>query len=342
MSFNTSTRQNFTTLPKQNYSAGNRLYFELPPVGLLSRLFLVVKGTMTLAPGTGSIALSDRLAYNLIKRIKILANSGTAIYDVSGFGTYIVNHFQRIGTAPDKTIVDRTIGTEVYSAPIQTGDNAWIMGLEIPIAMDENSLLGMILLQNNATQLVLEVEFNAAGGANNLIAPIVLTGNATASFVGTTEVMMEYFTVPKEKKDYPPINVIHQWLEQQDAITSTGENVKSLIKGNTFMRLVHYLTLVNALDTTDVSKLKIVYNQSETPYQISKEAQLFLQRKRYGMDLPKGVFCHDYAMTPSSRDFINSANVTEFQSIIDIASGATVTAGQSFINTLSEQLIMMG
>jgi hypothetical protein len=111
------------------------------------------------------------------------------------------------------------------------------------------------------------------------------------------------------------------------------------------MRLAHYLTLGNALNTADVDKLRILYNQAEVPYTVDKLSQLFLQRNRYGMDLPKGTFVHDWYYSNglvglgNSRDFINSANVTEFQSEVVIASGTTVTAGQSFVNTLTEQLI---
>jgi hypothetical protein len=94
-----------------------------------------------------------------------------------------------------------------------------------------------------------------------------------------------------------------------------------------------------------VDKLRILYNSSEEPYTIDKNIQLMLQMSRYGMCLPIGTFVHDWnyagglvGLSPS-RDFINSANVTEFQSVLEIASGTTMTAGQCFINTLSEKLI---
>jgi hypothetical protein len=43
----------------------------------------------------------------------------------------------------------------------------------------------------------------------------------------------------------------------------------------------------------------------------------------------------------NSRDFINSANVTEFQSVLEIASGTSMTSGQCFVNTLAEKLIQI-
>lgn len=342
-----NTRQNFTELPKQSVVEGGRLYFTLPKVGLLSRLFLRVEGTCTTVDGSGSLALSDRGVWNFIKRIRLIANSGASIFDVSGYGTYLINTLSKMGVDPDSIgDIDRGARTEVFAAPI-TADaaNAWKFGLEIPIAINDRDPIGLILLQNNATQLVLEVEFNNCGGANNLVAPVVLTGNATAVFSGTCGVMMEYFTTPRNAADYPPINIIHQWLENQDAIPGVGAFTKSLLRGDTYMKMIHSVTLAGALNTTDVDKLRILYNQSEVPYNIDKMSQLMLQRSRYGKDLHKGCFVHDWYYSSglpnlgTSRDFINSANVTEFQSEVTINSGATATAGTSWLNTITEKLI---
>lgn len=348
MSFIDATRQNFTQLPAQAYTNEGRLYFDLPKVGLLSRLFLTVKGTMTVTPGTGSATLGERKAFNMIKRIRLIANSGASIFDVSGYGTYLINNVLRKANEIKDSVVDEGIDAEVYGAGVASGANAWKFGLEIPIAINERDPIGLVLLQNNATQLTLEIEFNPVYGANAVIAPIVVTGDAVASFAGNVGVMMEYFTVPRTKEDYPALNVVHQWLEQQDAIASAGAWNKALLRGNTYMRMIHYVTLNNALNTTDVDKLRVLYNQSEVPYTIDKLPQLFLQRSRYGKDLPKGTFVHDWYMSSgqvglgTSRDFINSANVTEFQSEVTLASGASVPAGSSFINTITEQLIKIG
>jgi hypothetical protein len=345
MSFIDVTRQNITEIPSQNFTSGGRLYFTLPKTGLLSSLYLSLEGVMTVTHGTGTAVLSERAPWNLIKRIRLIANSGTSIYDVSGFGTYLINNTLRQGYAPDKNPYDRGINADVFSAAAAAGANTWKLGLKIPIAINERDPLGLILLQNDSTQMVLEIDFNNEYGANDVIAPIVVTGNDTAAFVGKVNLTMEYFTVPQDTKQYPPLTVIHQWLEQQDSLTAAGAVTKTLQRGNTYMRLMHSLTLGNKLETTAVDKLRILYNGAEVPYTINKLSQLLVQRNRYGMDLPKGTFLHDWYYSNgivglgNSRDFINSANVTEFQSEVNINSGATVTAGTSFLTTITEQLI---
>lgn len=347
MSFNEATRQNFTELPAQSYVAGGRLYFPLPKAGLLSRLFVKLVGTMTVTLGTGTATVSEK-PYNLIKRIRLIANSGTAIYDVSGYGTYLINNLLRSNQSPDKSVYDRGYLSEVYNCPVADGANAWKMALELPIAMNVRDPIGLIMLQNDSTNLTLEIEFNSEYGLlNNDIYSIVVTGNTTASFSGKVGVMMEYFNVPKDKNDYPPLNMIHQWLENRDALPGTGAFVKQLQRGNIYQRIIHAIQLGNLLDTIDVDKFRILYNQSEVPYTVDKLSQLFLQRSRYGMDLPKGCFVHDFTYSTgevglgNARDYINSANVTELQSEVTINSAATVTAGQSFLTTISEQLIRL-
>jgi hypothetical protein len=345
MGFREATRQNITSLPSQTITEGGRLYFRLPKVGLLSKLILTIQATIDNTAGTGHATQSERGPWNLIKRIKLVANSGASIYDVSGYGTYVINNLLKKASAPNISVIDRTLAASTYSFPATDGDGTMLFNLEIPIAINDRDPIGLLLLQNNATEMVLEVEFNSAGGANAVVAPYVLTGTATSAFsAGTCGVAMEYFTVPRRAEDYPALNVIHQWLEQQDTVTGTGAFTKSLLRGNTYMRLAHYLTLNSALDQADVDKLRILYNQSEVPYTIDRVPQLFLQKMRYGMDLPKGTFVHDWYYSngiPSlgdSRDFINSANITEFQSEVTIGSGATVT-GNCYLNTLTEQLI---
>lgn len=345
MSFQQATRQNFTELPAQPFVSGGRLYFELPKVGLLSRLILQLSGVMTVTLSGGTAAISERLAYNLIKRVRLIANSGASIFDVSGYGTYAINRLLRYDSSPQDSLIDHGTKALAYQAGVTAGANNWNFGLEIPIAVNERDPLGLILLQNQASQLVLEIEFNSEYSLDAMLAPVLVTGAATASFVGKVGAMMEYFTVPRNVEDYPALNVIHQWIEQRDSVTSVGAWTKNLQRGNTYQRIVHALTVNKALNSAAVEKLRLIYNQAETPYNVNALTQAFLQRSRYGSDLPKGMFVHDFTMSnglPSlgnARDFIRSAGVTEFQSEVTIASGTSMTAGQCFIDTLTEQLI---
>ena len=349
MSFIQATRQNIAELPTQTYAAGSTKYsFVLPKVGLLSRLFLTIAGTMTTTAGTGSVALSQFTGYNLIKRIRVLANSGSSIYDVSGYGTYVINRLSARQSVLTDSLFDATTDALVYAAPVAEGANTWKLGLEIPIALNDRDPVGLVMLQNNQTQIVVEIELNAAYSTNSEYAPVLVTGNATAAFsAGTIGLSMEYFTVPRDKNDLPAINVIHQYTEESLAISSAGVQNISLLRGNTYVQLIHYAVLAGTLNSAAIERLRILYNQSEVPYNVNNQVQMLLQRKRYGSDLPLGTFVHDWYMSNgmpnlgNSRDFINSSSVTEFQSELTIASGTTVTAGTSRIATIKRQLIQI-
>jgi hypothetical protein len=337
-------------LPSQTVTEGGRLYFRLPAVGLLAKLYLFFSGVVTVTEGaSGTFAASDRGIFNLIKRVKVIANGATSIIDVSGYGLFSVNNLMRYAHRKNNTLIsDATMLAQVYSAALAAGDNTWQFGLEIPIAINDRDPVGLLMLQNSSTEVILEIEFNEVDGANNLVAPVVITGDDTAVLKsGTMSVAMEYFTLPRDKAEYPALNVVHQWVEVQKSINSVGANQIDLQRGDTYMRLIHNLTINNALNTAAVDRLKIAYNTSETPYVVDKAIQLMMQLSRYGAAMPIGTFVHDWAYSSglvglsNSRDFINSANVTEFQSVLEIASGTSMTSGQCFVNTLAEKLIQI-
>jgi hypothetical protein len=348
MSFQSATRQNITMLPSQVYSKEGKFVFTLPKVGLASRLFLMVKGTMTVTPGTGSASLSTKTGFNLIKRVRVLANSGASVFDVSGYGTYLINRVSKEHRPVIDSIADGGTDSLVYAAGVASGANAWRLGLEIPIAVNERDPVGLILLQNNASQITVEVEMNPEIGATDDGAAVKVTGDATAEFTnGSVMLGMEYFTVPRAKEDYPALNYLHQYLEESLSLNAAGVQTISLQRGNTYLSLMHYVIISGALNSAAVEKLRILYNQSENPYNLDAQLQLMLQRERYGSDLPIGTFIHDWyysnGMTNlgNSRDMLNSANVTEFQSEITIASGTSVTPGTSKIATIKRQLIQI-
>ena len=348
MSFQIATRQNITELPAQTYDT-QRKTFVLPKVGLLSRLFLTFKGTYTMTLGGGSAAVSQFTAYNLIKRIRVLANSGASIFDVTGYGAYLINRIQARHSILTDSLFDSGGDANVFSAPVAGGANAWLMGLEIPIAINEKDPVGLILLQNNSTTITVEIEFNSEYGLADDGSTAVLTTGAAAGVItaGTVGLSMEYFTVPRLPADYPALNVIHQYLEENMPFSATGAQIVTLQRGNTYLQLIHVLTCANLLNTAAVDRLRILYNQSEVPYNVVKSVQSLLQRKRYGSDLPVGTFVHDWYMSNgipnlgNSRDFINSAAVTEFQSEVTVATGTTVTAGQTSLRTIKRQLVQI-
>jgi hypothetical protein len=347
MSFLTATRQNITELPAQAYD-GNKKTFVLPKVGLLSRLFLTFTGTNTVTLGGGTAAVSQFTAYNLIKRIRVLANSGASIFDVTGYGAYVINLLGGKQATMIDSLYDAGTDALVYAAPVAAGANTWQMGLEIPIAINERDPIGLVLLQNNSTTITVEVEFNTLYGlADDGSVAVLVTGAAVAAMTAATVgLSMEYFTVPRSQEDYPALNVVHQYLEEQLTFAATGPQIVTLQRGNTYLQLIHMLTCNTAINSAAVERLRILYNQSEVPYNVPARVQSLLQRKRYGSDLPKGVFVHDWYMSNgcpnlgNSRDFINSAAVTEFQSEVTVAAGTTVT-GTTNLRTIKRQLIQI-
>ncbi|MGI8403367.1 MAG: hypothetical protein ACR2OE_01110, partial [Thermomicrobiales bacterium] len=238
MGFNEETRQNIrsagTTLP---FISGGVSTLPIPQVGYLARLHLHFTGTMTITPGTGTVALSEKGPWNLFRKLRYQIGSGTELYNVSGFGSHLVDACSRLAYVPEDGRVNAPYASEIYSAPVVSGPNVWEFGLTIPIVPNERDIMGLILLQSEGTVTQLLAEWQSEAGPTTDY-PIVATGNATASMAGNLSVYLETFTVPGDVTNQPPLTKIHQILERVDPIFATGDNSIKLIKENVYLRLI--------------------------------------------------------------------------------------------------------
>ena len=349
MSFETATRQNLRPINQMDYIAGGIQVQSLPRVGYLARIHLHFSGTNTVTVGTGTAALSAKGPWNIWNRIRLQANQGTDIWNVTGYGSFLMDLLSFWRRQPDLS-PDRSesyASTYVYSAGVANGANTWEFGLTIPIVPNERDMAGIVLLQSEMLTAQLRLEYNQLYGAT-FDFPVVTTGNATAALTNaTTYPEIEIFTVPADPADQPPLTTLHQTLELQQSVASTGDNVVNLLRANTYMKIIHYLALNGALDTADITRGQFRYNNSEVPYDLTIRHQLQQQRRRYGTDLPVGTWVWDFfnqGLTNfgGGRDFVDGSSVAELQSILTIASGATLGSGNNWINTITEQLVNIG
>lgn len=344
MSFQDATRQNRRSIGTIAFNGGQRASLDLPQTGILANLIVRVAGTLTITNGTGGATLNAvemGKPYGLIDRLHLTANSGTEIVNVTGKGLYLRNLIDKNNylDLAASVLPEAVTGNPVYQFGTAAGTNTVEFTLKIPVAVNERDTLGMILLQNKETLLTLALDW---ANPANLFA---LTGTATVAFTGNAYVTMEYFSVPLSDKEYPDLSVAHTLLEDQVAVPGTGDVLYTVPRGNIYQRIMHRVVL-NAAPAgfDDVNTLTLQYNQSEQPYKLMGHDQLAIQRNRYKRDLPKGVYVWDFAYQGDpgyggARDLVNSRAITDFLSIVNIASGATLGTNNNFIYTVREQLV---
>lgn len=344
MAFMNATRQNKRKIFSIAYDSGNRVSRDLPATGLLANLFIRVKGTLTVTPGSGTATLkADQQGrpYGLVDRVQLTANSGTDIVNVSGFGLYLRNLMTDNAYVDilAANMVEGESGNPVYQFGTSSGANAVEFTLKVPVVTNERDLAGLIMLQNRETLMTLTLDW---ANAANLF---TLTGNAAVSFSGSAEVTMEYFSVPSDEKDYPDLSLVHTLLEDKVDVDGTGDLQYTVPRGNIYMRIIHRV-LLNAAPAgyDDVDRLVLQYNQSEQPYMIDGHDVLYQQRERYKRDLPKGVYAWDFsyqgqAGLGGARDLVNSRAITDFLSIVRINTAATLGSNNNKLLTVREQLV---
>lgn len=345
MTFNQATRQNIRRVGAADYSAGSTTSVTLPRVGYLARIHLHVTGTLTVTPGTGSATLSEKGIASLLRRVRFQANNGNDIFNVSGYGAHLVDSFSRLDYEPYNGKTSPGYQTEIYDVSVDSGANEVEFGITIPVTPNERDVAGLMLLQSEGlvTQVVFEWQY--AGGATNDY-PVVLTGDATASFTGEAEVYLETFTVPNLVEDQPPVDTMYQTIETVQPISSIGENSVALLRANTYQRIIHIVELNGSLNTTDVEKRAFRYNRTEIPYELGRKMDLQLTRRRWGRDFPTGTFVWEfysqgYPNFGGGRDLVDANALAELESLIYIASDATLGSGNNNIRTITQQFVRL-
>lgn len=345
-SFQHATRQNITNRGRADYSSGGQSSIALPEVGYLARIHVLFSGVMNVVPGTGTAVISERAPWNLLRRLRFEAGSGTAIFNTSGWGSYLVDLRSRLGYRPEDGRISAPFAAQIYAAGASTGNNDWRFGLTIPITPNERDDAGMILLQAAGTVTQMMFEWQAAYGPTHDF-PIVTTGNATASFVGGVKMYLETFTVPSEGQSQAQLNTVHQTIERVDPISFVGDNTVKYLLQNTYTRLIHSVEINGLLNTDAVDRLILRYNLTDVPYDEDRPIQLYLDRRRYTRDMPKGVFVRElldqgYPNFGGDRDLIQAKDLAALETILTIASGTVLGSNNNQIRTIQQQFVELG
>lgn len=346
--FNAATRQKFTEVASQAYASGQPLTFTLPRVGLLARVFIHFAGTLTVTIGAGTSVAAARSPWQLVNRVRLLANSTLALIDLTGFGAYTANNLidwagvqSRIGSyARAFTITDQPQAeppwiAEVGRFGVANGANSVDFTLELPIKLTESDPIGLIIAQNPQTTLTLELQQGTVADLTTL------AGGATATLTGTWSCAVEYFEAPADPGAMPDMTFVHVWQEQRTPVSNTGANPVRLLTGDTYLRIAHIVQLNGTLNRADIERMSIVLNDADRPYTVSRWLALYRQRRIYGKDLPEGVFVHDLFVPETTRDMLNSALYSDLKSELTIAAAATLGTGNNYIDTIVEKLVQV-
>jgi hypothetical protein len=328
--FRSGTRQRRAKVGTIAAAAASTLTpLELPRVGMLARILIQFRGTLTLS---GAGALSDLGPWNLLSRIKVLANIGSAaLVDVSGFGAFMYQPLvEELGFRPDLAGVGggTTPNADIHAAPVAMGANTWVVTWVIPISANAGKQfdLGLINLQAPETRITVELTEGA------LTDPATLVTAVSGNF----HVYYEYYEIPDPRQFALPPLALVRLLEEQQPIGQTGDNVYTVPRQGVLLQLAHRITL-NAARSDSWDSISIKFNKTDTVYNVERQWERVLTRLWQALNPITGVAYHDFWHAESdissgdTRDAIDAEELSTLESIVAVSSGATLGSNNNFL-----------
>lgn len=315
--FIANTRRKVILLPTQTRPVGGgTTSINLPKTGLLASINLAIRGSVA-----GALSAPNALGFaSIINRVRLTLNSGIDVINMSGAGFHYL-----LREAMGSEYIDPTGQSNARSAVTAAAFN---LDLILPVAINERDPLGLLLLQNEQTLLTLNIDWTADA--------TVATG---ATVTATAIPYVELFTVPVDPADYPPLNIVHQILEDSQAVSGAGDFTYNWQRGNTYLQVLHGFG-IGVAGADNFSKVAVRVNQSDY-LQNTDIPYLDMEFRRLrGRARPAGGVFFDLLATSGlgnfglTRDVFNSALVTDLASVITVTGAGTLT-------TVRRQLVVL-
>jgi hypothetical protein len=314
-------------LDSQTLNLGDSKAIRIASVGLGVRIIThwsVVYNFINAATAAQVINVSPVFPYNHLRQTLIQINGGATVYAADGLATFAVMTRNRpgswqystgagFGLALSKALVKVTNGANVTVTNAGTAGNfSGIASLSIAgsstgvftvdfwtvekLALDRQSLLGMLPLQNNSTYATLTRQVvNSAittgaagqGGNVNQATPFAtagaVPGTLTHTAVATVTSTYDFWSVPSDPGLYQEMVQNSYQVQQQQSIAVAVTGAAALtynIPQNQFLVAAHLWGFDNngvlmPQDTAGINLLRLVYNA-----QAIQPIQHFADRER--------------------------------------------------------------
>lgn len=337
--FAQGTRQHWQELPSIAANAGSVVSFSLPKVRLLSKIRLLIEGTLNLQHATDVLAPGNAFApFNLIRNIRCESNLGFTFFNLSGRDLFFYNLLKRDNepvfpaTGPQATLPARrqtALGLTGDTAGNGGADNTLRLTLDLPIALNERDPIGLILLQNEETLVTVTIELDAAS---------VLVDNAAGWTAALSNLqvhpMVETYSIPAIREAFPDISILKLVQSKSMVIAAQGQTSLALPVGLTYRKLAFFLENAagaGIADTAITGDFELVFNQADTPYRIRPSILSGMNQELYGAPLPVGLWVFDFTNQgipnlSGARDYIDTERMTEFWLRFNAPAAGRVTA----------------
>jgi len=353
-------------------SLGSQIIQRLENIGLVQKLNLLVSASIVLANANSSastVTPNVSFPYNVLSNIAVMINANNQIVNASPYAllheNFIRHRFRlqdlvQAGTYTQDTHLSVSVsgtgsslsggfpgtdGSSGYTITCGASGNTTIsvsFVLEIPFVLNEETLVGLLPLQNNTTQINLVSTINpTAAGNGNAIFSALPSGVTLSSIAVTVQPSQVFWTVPQNPALYQSLvaNSFQIVELPNNPIVNTGTDaVKYLAQLETYLLRCWFIlrdSNNNLLSTLKniVNNVKVYYNAVVPVYNEYYAIHRAEQRALYGTEFGPGVVLWDGNSTvgkPNEGD--DSAWLDMFQTAnpsfrMDLASGSLSLPG---------------
>ena len=318
--FALSTRQNIQMLAKEQASSGaTTLQFNFPKARLLSKVYVKVKADVTVKHASKTtIDVKEFTPYKLIRRIALDLNNGFSPYVVSGEECAMYNILDRNGNIVlEKTNYRNVVKSGTFTASSTGAKNTAEFLLELPVTVNPRDPVGLLLLQNDQTNVTLTVDI--ANGLDMFIGD--LTGYTVDLANISVVPCLETFSIPANANAYPDLSVIKLVNGRSDSLPAVGQQIVKLSTGTIYRKIIFKVEDAdgNPMPIDSISgNFELVFNQADINYSISPEMLKAINTKDLGFELPDGMYVFDFSAGGNitnyggTRDYIDTEKLTEF------------------------------
>jgi hypothetical protein len=342
VTFAKETSRNRKAYPAQAIAAlSGQAGQKIDATGVVGRIRLIVKCVMT-NNGVAAPTPTSQWPWNILKTVTVAANGINNLFSCDGLD---LRALQRVR---NPYFIDREAAFAI-TAGIGAVSNITLI-YEIPLAFDDESLMGAVFAQTQDTSLNWTVTLAAAAD--------LFSAQNPAAFTATVQAVVDFYSIPYIDQSgqrlavIPDLRRMHGFYAQTNALAATSYSPLMRVNGILARVLQRGDNAAGAAGDVDWTSLctnhQFNYGSNVTPYDVPGVAQRMDNETDYGDQLlPSSDFisgsvkylCDDLVRDNALRDVIHLMGVTQPQ-MIDIFAGLVVTNGNnSVVRTAQEHMI---
>jgi hypothetical protein len=314
---------------------GNYIETQLLQVGIVTKLRLLVVGTITTVGAPTTIVPTTKWPWGLIDRVTVSGNGQNDFIACDGWDLTTRQRLQ------NRALVDSWsfFPTDPTLAPFNLASAAYPFRLqyEVPIAMDDITLIGSLYAQSEATNLTVRVAVAAQADLVTITAGTFVI--AATCFVEETIFEVPYDPQHKNTLVIPDLSVLHGLIANNAAIgaQTTADTQLYRIQGQLerlIWRQQDAQASVGWWPSASYTNAQLIYGSNQTPYSFQPVDHLRVRNMVDArMILPDGIFAIDAIAENAARDQILLEGVTNLRlhTQYPAAGGPAATASLHFV-----------